>query len=651
MTLRRLLPVAVSLVVLSAIARADVKLNPLFSPHAVLQQQKAITIWGTADTGEVVTVELAGKKRKTTAHHGHWHVDLPSLPAGGPYTLTVHGKNIVNISDILIGEVWVASGQSNMEFPMGPQPWTEPLVGGEKAIAEANFPQIREFHVGKKISPTPVHEVVGDWAVCSPETVVKFSAVAFYFARNLHLDRHVPIGIIHTSWGGTPAEAWTRREALDQLPFYKDALAQEDESFRDPSGSAAKYQSYLDQWYQLHDRGTGAGPNVTATSWSDPNFDDHAWTEANQPGAWEDSGMPGFDGVVWLRREFMLPADWKNDSAELSLGPIDDADTTWINGQRVGATAGYDVPRHYAVPAGLLKPGVNQITVRVLDTGGNGGFIGTANQLFIKGAGSNDPAISLAGSWKRAPSLSFENSPKPREQVTAVPGAPSVLFNGMLYPLIPYTIRGVIWYQGEANAGRANEYQKLFPAMIADWRKLWRLGEFPFLFVQIAPFESMSPEIREAQLLTLDRVPKTAMAVTIDVGSAHNIHPGNKQPVGDRLALAARALAYHEHIEYSGPLFEDAKFHDGQATIAFTHVGGGLAVKGNALAGFTLAGTDGVFHPAKAVIEGKKLLVTADGVGKAAAVRYAWDNVPIGNLYNVEGLPASPFRSDVEKIK
>ena len=649
MTSRRLLPVAVSLVV-CAVAQADVKLNPLFSPHAVLQQQKAITIWGTADTGEVVTVELDGKKRKATAHHGHWHVDIPSLAAGGPYTLTVHGKNTITVPDILIGEVWVASGQSNMEFPMGPQPWTEPLVGGPQAIAEANYPQIREFTVEKKIAPAPVNEVRGEWVPCTPETVTKYSAVAFFFARAIHHDRRVPVGIIHTSWGGTPAEAWTRHEALEQLPYYKDILAQEDEAFRDPTGAAAKYEAYLDQWYQLHDKGTGSGP-TGGKAWSDPAFDDSAWGQALQPGAWEDSGMPGFDGIVWLRRTFDLPADWKDGGAELSLGPIDDADTTWINGHRVGATAGYDTPRHYNIPEGVLKPGRNQITVRVLDTGGNGGFTGTADQLSLKPTGTTNAAISLAGDWKRAQSLSFDHAPRPREQVTASPVAPSVLFNGMLYPVIPYTIRGVIWYQGEANSDRAAEYQKLFPAMIADWRKLWRLGDFPFLFVQIAPYESMRPEIREAQLLTLDRSPKTAMAVTLDVGSPHNIHPGNKQPVGERLALAARALAYHEHIEYSGPLFADAKFRDGQAIVEFTHVGRGLAVKGNALVGFTLADANGVFHPAKAVIDKKKLIVTADGVTRATAVRYAWANIPTGNLYNLDGLPASPFRSDVERTK
>ncbi|HEY9156206.1 MAG TPA: sialate O-acetylesterase, partial [Opitutaceae bacterium] len=419
--------------------------------------------------------------------------------------------------------------------------------------------------------------------------------------------------------------------------------------FRDPAASNAKYQAYLEQWYQLHDKGTASAPVFTGKPWFDAELDDTAWGAAKQPGAWEDSGMPGFDGVVWMRRTFDLPADWKDVGAELSLGPIDDSDTTWINGQRIGATAGYDVPRHYKIPTGILKPGRNQITVRVLDTGGNGGFTGTADQMFITPTGG--AALSLAGLWKREASLTFPDAPKPREYVNAGPGAPSVLFNGMLYPIIPYTIRGVIWYQGEANSDRANEYQKLFPAMIADWRKLWRLGDFPFLFVQIAPFETMRPEIREAQLLTLERSPKTAMAVTLDVGSPHNIHPGNKEPVGDRLALAARALAYHEHIEYSGPLFAGAKFHDGQATVEFTHAGHGLAVKGDSLVGFTLAGQDGVFHPAKAVIDGKKLIVTADGVTHATAVRYAWANIPTGNLYNVDGLPASPFRSDVEKTK
>ncbi|MFI5338200.1 MAG: sialate O-acetylesterase, partial [Opitutales bacterium] len=372
------------------------------------------------------------------------------------------------------------------------------------------------------------------------------------------------------------------------------------------------------------------------------------WREMSLPGYWENAGLPDFDGIVWFRREFDLPATWTGHPAELHLGAIDDDDTTWVNGRPVGATRGYDILRVYPVPAALLHPGRNVVTVRVLDTGGFGGLWGNGDRLRL--ARTDDPAaaIDLGGSWHYQVGVSLARIPYPPQQLTQSVGTPGALYNGMISPLLPYAIRGVIWYQGESNAARAHRYRTLFPALIADWRRAWGQGDFPFLFVQIAPHQDMQPEIREAQLLATRQVHNTAMAVTIDVGDAKDIHPPHKQPVGERLAIAARALAYGEQIEYSGPVYESVTLAGGRALLRFSHNGGGLVAPGGELTGFTVAGADKVFVPAQAVITGGIIEVFAEKVKDPVAVRYAWAHVAQGNLFNRAGLPASPFRTDGE---
>jgi sialate O-acetylesterase len=368
------------------------------------------------------------------------------------------------------------------------------------------------------------------------------------------------------------------------------------------------------------------------------------------PVFWEKAGLPDFDGIVWFRRTFDLPASWAGGDLELHLGAIDDDDTTWVNGVQVGATIGYDIPRVYRVPAALLKAGANVIAVRVLDTGGNGGIWGGGRDTMrLASSKVADLApIPLTGPWQWKVSVSFADVPRPPLDYRASPAGPGVLYNGMIAPLLPYSIRGVVWYQGEANVGREKQYRTLFPTMIADWRRVWGEGDFPFLFVQIAPFRDMTPEIREAQLLAWQRTPNTAMAVTIDCGDAADIHPAHKQPMGARLALAARALAYGEKLEYSGPVLQSMRSMGGRAVLSFTHLGGGLVAKGGPLIGFMIAGPDKVFHPARAVIEGDTVVVSAEQVPQPFAVRYGWANVPEGNLFNAAELPASPFRTDVE---
>jgi len=632
--------------VLVSNARSAVAPNPLFSDHAVLQQGRDLPVWGTGDDGEQVTVAIAGQKATTVTMDGRWLVRLPPLASGGPYVMTISGSGkAITISDVLVGEVWVCSGQSNMERQLGLREGQKPIVNWEQEVAAAHHPQIRQFYVPQKTALSPVTSVDGKWVVCSPQTVADFTAVGYFFGRDLYLARHVPVGLIHSSWGGTPAEAWTSQEALGKLPDFADSVNEIRKLEAQIKTGTFNYDKLLDNWYTANDVGVSQKPD-----WSAPGLDTGAWKQMELPVYWEKAGLPDFDGIVWFRRTFELPAAWAGGDVLLHLGAVDDDDTTWVNGVKVGATVGYDIPRVYRVPASILKPGANVIAVRVLDTGGNGGLWGGGKDTMrlVSSLGDNLAPIPLTGSWQWKVSVSLYDVPRPPADYRNSPAGPGVLYNGMIAPLLPYSIRGVVWYQGEANVGREKQYRTLFPAMIADWRRVWGEGDFPFLFVQIAPFKDMTPEIREAQLLTWQHTPNTAMAVTIDCGDANDIHPAHKQPMGARLALCARALAYGESIEYSGPVYEAVRVAGDSAILSFTHIGGGLIAKDGPLTGFTVAGADKVFHPATAEIMGETIVVSSPDVPHPTAVRYGWANVPEGNLFNVAGLPASPFRTDVD---
>jgi sialate O-acetylesterase len=651
----------VALLCASSTARAAVTPNPLFAEHAVLQQGTKVPVWGTADPGEAVTVEIAKQSVSVRAGaDGRWLVRLAPLPAGGPFTLTISGTNKIVLGDILVGEVWVAGGQSNMERQLGLRVGQQPIDNWEKEVAAADHPQIRHFGVAQEKSLTPLSTVKGQWNVCTPEAVKDFSAVGYFFGRDLEKARHVPVGIIHASWGGTPAEAWTSEAGLRPLPDFADTSEQLKMLIANPAAARLQYETRLETWFIANDTGSTEG-----SSWRAPALDAGTWKTMTLPTLWEDAGEPDLNGVVWFRKTFELSASAAATAAELQLGMVDDIDTTWVNGVKVGATFGYNVVRKYGLPPGVLKPGHNVVVVRVLDTGGGGGIWGDQKLQLVFGGKSPaeglraaslapapaqpvqppQPVIDLSGSWRYKIGMRLEDGPPPPVGVTGDVMTPTVLYNGMIAPLLPYAIRGVIWYQGEANVRREQQYRSLFPATIADWRQAWGT-DLPFLFVQIAPFREMTPELREAQLLTWRHTPKTAMVVTTDCGDANDIHPPHKQVVGARLALAARALAYGERIEYSGPVFEAIKVKGAKATLTFTHAGSGLIAKGGHLKGFVLAGTDGTFHPARAEIRGKTVVVTSEAVSTPLAVRYGWANVPEGNLFNKAGLPASPFRTD-----
>jgi sialate O-acetylesterase len=415
----------------------------------------------------------------------------------------------------------------------------------------------------------------------------------------------------------------------------------------DPELARRETQGKQAAWYQKVDPGSKRG-----SQWSVADLDPTDWKTMTLPTLWEDAGFQDFDGIFWFRRMFELPQNWDGGDVSLHLGSVDDIDTTWVNGTLVGSTTGWNQPRVYRVPASGLKRGTNVIAVRVLDTGAGGGLYGGDDAMrLMYGSTGNNPnhepkSIPLNGSWSCKQSASMRDAGWPPSTFDQNPSAPTVLHNGMVAPLLPYAIRGVVWYQGESNVGRERQYQALFPAMIADWRRAWGEGDFPFLFVQIAPYRGMTPEIREAQLLSWQRTTNTAMVVTIDCGDANDIHPANKQPVGARLALAARALAYGEKIEYSGPVFESLKIKGEDAILQFTHLSGGLVAKGGQLKGFAIGGTDNVFHPARAKIVGSTVVVNSPDVPQPAGVRYDWANVPEGNLFNGAGLPATPFRTN-----
>jgi sialate O-acetylesterase len=614
-------------------ACAEVQPNSLFSDNAVLQRDKEIPVWGTARDGEKVTVEFSGQRVFTVAKDGKWKVLLkPKKANATPQTMIITGDNTVTLANILVGDVWVASGQSNMERQLGPREGQKLIDNWKAEAAAANYPLFHEFYVPENFAFTPVADANGLWNICSPQTVKDFSAVGYFFARDVLNAEKIPIGILFTAVGGTPAESWMSAATLKTTADFKDVLRLQQQLI----SSRMSYDAELACWYAANDQGSKG-------NWHAPELSLADWGTMNLPGMFEND----FAGTIWFRKEIELPELWAGKAVILSLGAIDDADTTWVNGVRVGAMNDWRANRHYQIPAGVLKPGRNVIAVRALNISGPGGFSGRPGEMNLEISGvSQAPPISLAGQWRCREGGSAEKTPLPAQPDTGDYTQPTVLYNAMIAPLQPFPIKGVIWYQGENNVDRAKQYQTLFPLLISDWRQKWHCGEFPFLFVQIAPYRDMTPELREAQFLTLKKSPNTAMAVITDAGDADDIHPAKKQVPGERLALAARALAYGEKIEYSGPLYDSMKVEGNKAMISFTHIGGGLVAGDGVLKGFVIDSADKKFVPAHAEIEGRKVMVWSDAISKPAAVRYGWDNVPDVNLYNKDGLPASPFRTD-----
>ncbi len=639
-------------------------LHPLFTDNMVLQRGMADPIWGWTTPGQTVTVSMNGEKATATAGaDGKWTAKIGPFQAGGPYTLTVEGTPAASadgspappdaapaakplaLKNVMVGDVWLCSGQSNMEFGVGD------LAQPDQVIAAANAPDLRLFTVSKLPALEPQDATTGQWQPCTPATIKGqgtgsgFSAVAYFFGRELQETLHVPIGLVVSSWGGTPAEAWTSEDVLRQsVPELGPQLDQLDAA---RTGTGTEAEHFAD-WYSKNDPGTPA-------SWQDPALDDSAWKPLPQPGFFQKSGVPelaGINGVVWYRRTFDLPTEDTGKDAVLHL-LADDNDTTWINGTQVGATEGYDTPRAYAVPVSLLKPAGNVIAVRVLDTGGTGGLWGDPAVLKLEVPGGSD--LPLAGPWHVHLGVALSQATPLPASIANNPNFPSVLYNGQISPLATFGIKGAIWYQGEANAGRDAQYRRLLPAMIANWRQAWGEGDFPFLIVQLpgwgSPDAAAWPELREAQWLTARDVPNAGIAAAIDLGDPESVHPQNKKEVAHRLALVAEAKVYKEKVSYAGPVYQNMSVTDGIVKLTFTHIGGGLVAKDNKpLTGFEVAGEDGAFVPADAQISGGLVVLSSPKVTHPKAVRYAWSGYPQCSLYSKEGLPAFPFDTS-EKLK
>lgn len=620
--------------------QAAINLPKIFSDHMVIQRDAPINIWGWADPGEKVTVTFNKATGSTvTDKAGNWSVTLKPMSYGGPFELAVKSKsNSITLKNILIGDVWVGSGQSNMEWII------QNTKDAEKEIANANYPTIRHFAVEKATSFTPENDLAGGtWKECTPQNAGDFSAVAYFFGRKLNEDLNVPIGLINSSWGGTNIQTWMSWEVMSQKEEYKQAdLGSLSKTLEDQESRLEKYTKALES-----EPGKAGKWNET-TDFSD-------WKTMKIPTLWEATEVGNADGYMWFGKEFSLTAEQLGQPVTLSLGPIDDIDETYVNGQLVGSMSVWNSDRVYSVPTGVLKPGKNVITIRVYDGAGGGGIYGKAGFLFYEAAGKR---TTLVGDWYyKHGVLNTEFGIKD----SGPNSFPSLLYNAMIAPIIPFPIKGVIWYQGEANTHEAEKYSQLFPEMIADWRSKWK-SDFPFFWVQLANFMESDDQpiphsdwasLREAQSKTLT-VPKTGQAVIIDIGEAEDIHPRNKQDVGYRLALAAEKIAYGQEVVYSGPVFKSMQNAGDKLILSFDQLGSGLWIKDKYgyPKGFAIAGADQKFVWAKAQVDGDKVVVYHPSIKEPVAVRYAWgDNPDDANLYNKEGLPACPFRTDTWDLR
>jgi sialate O-acetylesterase len=625
----------------------QVKLPRLVRDSMIVQRDVKLKIWGWAAPGEKVNVAFNGKRAKAvTGSDGKWFVWLAPTKAGGPYTMSITASNTITLKDILVGDVWICSGQSNMVHQMDLH--KERYAND---IAQANYPEIRHFHIPTLTNlQAPVDDLPrGSWKSANPQDVGRFSAVAYFFAKKIYEKYHVPIGLINASVGGTPIEAWTSEEGLkDFATLLSTVQKNKDTAYVNPINRAAFAANRARSQQKTTDRGL-TGSKV----WYDTTYIPKNWHTITIPGYWEDQGIKDLDGVVWYRKEINLPATMAGASAKITMGRIVDADFVYVNGVLVGNT-GYQYPqRRYQVPTGLLKPGKNIFVIRVLNNGGKGGFVPDKPYHLTVG----EQTLDLKGTWQyKVGEAYLKNGAGAGGGGISAQNQPSALFNAMIAPVKNHTIKGILWYQGESNSGRPDAYVKLMPALIADWRNQWKQGDVPFLYVQLpnfmeanySPSESQWAALREAQLKALT-VPNTGMAVAIDLGEWNDIHPDNKKDVGERLALAAQRVAYGDkNVVYSGPTYQSSRIEGNKIIITFTNVGSGLvSIDDEALSQFAIAGADKKFVWANARIENNTVVVWNDAIANPVFVRYAWADNPDGaNLYNKEGLPASPFRND-----
>jgi sialate O-acetylesterase len=641
-------------------ARADVALNGIFSDHMVLQRDMPLPFWGTANPGEKVSVTVAGQEAETTAGaDGKWKVSLAPLKAGGPFTIEVAGTNKITLNDVLVGDVWLCSGQSNMAFSMS---WIKNAPAYADDLKTANFPEIRQGSVPRVPSVHPIDTTAVKWAVCTPETVGDFTAAGFYFARNIHKELNVPIGLILSAWGGTSAESWTSIDALDTVPAFKQRAEDQLKNLAGLPEQIKNFPGLLHAWQQKYGR-VDTGNEGEAKGWAQPDADTSGWQPAKLNATWKEDGVPN-GGIIWLRKSFDIPPGVAGKGFRLDLGQVEEQYTTaYFNGQLLGESGSkapefYSGYAGYSVPGDLVKPGKNVLAIRfVSDQGDKHGTSRKPDALGLFPLGisglDDDCLIKVEKEFPPlTPAALAELPPCPKGDA---PHTSSTLFGGMIHPIIPVAIKGCIWYQGEQDGSRGHAYRTLLPLMINDWRGRWGQGDFPFLVQQLPnwgavskdPQESGWASLREAQSLTARNLPNVHLSVAIDIGEINNVHPQNKREVGRRLALVALATVYGRPVAYTGPVFESMSVDSSAIRLKFAHAEGLKSGDGQPLKMFAIAGDDHHFVWGDAKIDGNSVIVSSPQVQKPVAVRYAWADSPAGcNLTNSSGLPASPFRTD-----
>jgi sialate O-acetylesterase len=627
----------IALSCLSFSLNSQVILPEIFADNMVLQRNTLIPVWGKSAPGEKIEVKFNKQSKPTKADSkGKWIVKLDPEKAGGPYELVVKGGNTIQLKNVLVGEVWLCSGQSNME-------WTvRQSFNSKKETASADYPFIRHIKIPHSISSLPQTEIkTNGWKVCDSTTVGDFTGVGYFFAKNLFDSINIPIGLINDCWGGTNIETWISREAFEGNDEYKEIIAGIPKINLD-SLSRLKVKASESRIEAL--QGTELkGLNVN--SFQEATFDDSKWPVLNLPQLWEQQSIGELDGVVWLWKTFNLTEIYIRKAAILELSKIDDNDITYVNGIKVGSTNQWDLKRKYSIPPGVLKAGNNSIAVRVVDNGGGGGIYGDPADLKLS---IDKTVFPLCGEWK----FQVESVLK----TTNENSLPSLCYNAMINPLIPFAFQGVLWYQGESNAGRSYQYRKAFPLLINDWRQKWNNPDMPFYFVQLATFNTTGnsnegcgwAELREAQTMTLS-MPNTGMCVTTDIGNPSDIHPANKQDIGKRLAAVALNGVYNKKMICSGPTYKSMEVKGNQIVLSFDNTGTGLVTpdKYGYIRGFEIAGKDQKFYFAKAFIKNNKVILFCEKVENPVAVHFGWvGDASECNLFNKEGFPAVPFRSD-----
>ena len=613
--------------------------SPLFGDDMVLQRDKPDTIWGWSEQpGDKVTVQMGDTTATGVAQADRrWEVKIKPPAAGGPYTVKITGRETVELHNVLVGDVWLCTGQSNMLVSL------REAKNGDDEVKAANYPQIRFFSVFGHATYNHTGVIGGSWKPVTPDAAARVSAVGYYFAREVQKDINIPIGLIVDAIGGTPAESWTSAAALRPLKDFDIPLDMVDSL---AAAKAPEYGYYIQHWYDQYDIGLKG-------NWSAPDFDDSAWKPVTIPGGFAELGVPDTPVLAYFRKEITLPDPLPTGRSMMFLGVIERMDTVYVNGKEAGGSAWVENPRVYFMRPGMLKPGRNIITIRVMKVKPDGGFMSKPEALHLTVGDKTD--IPLAGAWKGQ--ISVDGRPPQPLPVAyqSWPVMPSVLYEGLIKPLAPLSITGALWYQGEENSPRAYEYRKVLPAMIADWRNLFQQGNFPFYIVSLPQYKPRSAtpvdgdewaETREAQAITASSVPNSCLAVTIDTGDPDNIHTKDKLPVGQRLAYCALANFYGKHVVYQGPSLKSIDRRKDSIRLHFAHTDGGLVVKGDKPQEFTIAGDDHKWYWANATIKGNTITVASPSVPNPKEVRYAWQSNPAANLFNGAGLPAAPFRTD-----